>query len=377
MAEAFTLFAKTFARSFGIAAWRVAASYDQDIIRVDEQGINVDNSKKAAGRRYSHNPSKLGAGMQKSFSVRPYATLADLVSDRTRSSSEVAHAIERDALRTDEELRRVDEVTTGWGDATPLSPWEVSGLHFCFESKFRSEFDQALYNDGFRGNAQLLWSGIDRVAESLGEDDEEVHPIANPSQWQIEELGRCEQEIVASMVLASLLGPKDYSQNMGHEAEATLMAGASPSKERCEPSRTAFLRPVIPVGLEPWDYVFDDVAPFCINAGETARIGRVEKEPDRTGNLAFVAPSPCVSKEHCELTWQDESSLKIRDLGSLNGTLVINPSGRRALLFDEQTVLKHGSIICLAPCKTDSEYREDSYSWELRVSGTCYRLEIV
>lgn len=376
MAKAFEMFVKELGKASGVAAWRIAASYDRDILRVDKGGVNADNSKKAASRRYRRAPAELAGAMLESFSSKRYGALPDLVKDRTSRDSEVANAINRDAERTDELLREVDDTSIGQGDERLVSPWEVSSVRFCFDEGFRGEFSRAMREDGFEEAPQSLWGGIDGIAESLGGDGAEMPPGIDLARWQIEELALCEREVVISMVLASLLGPRNYAQELGHSACDTPPIRWRAAENGAGLPGIVTLRPVVPVGFEPWDFIWDDGKSFQLERGSRAWIGRDEGLRDLKGCSAFVVPTACVSRKHCELTWDADGGLLIRDAGATNGTLIIDPNGERSMLFEEEASLRHGSIICLTPRRTGSDYGGESFVWGLGMAGECYRVEM-
>lgn len=369
MARAFEVFAKDFYRNVGLAAWKVAASYDRSIVREDRDGASTD----AAGRRYRGSVESLRRSMVKSFSAgRRYASVQELIIDRTARGSAISEALRRDAERTNEALSERDRLSTGWGDEDEKSPWELSGLRFCFDSDFRGAFQKALAEDGFSDDARSLWSGVDRIARSLGDSDAVVDDDLEARQ--VDELMRCEREVVVSLVLASLFGPNDYAQFLGYRADSTP-ALQEEGEEAGQISAGAVLRPVIPVGPESWDYVAVEQPGIRIPQGGKARIGREGPWCVGDESVGIVSPSKWASKRHCEI-FQRDGEWRLRDMGSTNKTLVVRPSGGRFVLSGEETELGLGCIICVAPCRVVSEYGEDLFEWRFGSEGECYRFEI-
>lgn len=374
MARTFELFVKRFAVRFGVAAWRVAASYDQQIVREDECGLNEGASADAAGRRYRGSVESLRRSMLRSFSTsHGYESVQQLVIDRTRQGSAISVALDQDAIRTNDALIEQDKVHTGWGEVESGSPWNLSALRFCFDHDFRVDFESALIRDGFEGDARLLWAGVDRTADSLGSSDVSCSDSDDLERAQIAELTRCERDIVAAMVIASLFGPSDYAQFLGHGTGKTpSLEGDGRVARAVKPE--AVLRQIIPVGSEPWDYLTMDGPCFKIPCEGRARIGRDVPWCVGGGCVGITSLSKWASKRHCEI-FQEKGEWHIRDMGSTNKTLVVMPTGDRAILSGDSFILRRGCIICVAPSRRVSEYGEDIFEWRLGSADECYRFE--
>lgn len=376
MAKAFESFVKELAKGCGRAAYLIAGSYNQAIIRTDENGVNVTKTKHRAGDSYRAPVRVLRNKMMRSFSVDTvYQSLSELVIDRTRRGSTVSDAIYQDSLRTNDCLRDIDEASTGWGESRDTSPWEICALSFCFDNGFRNQFERSLENDGLDGDPELLWQGIDRIAGSLGSysvnestDDSDLEKL------QIDDLNACMGDIVISMLLASLYGANDYAQFLGHSITSTpSLAGAGNEIQEIA-STGVVLRRVTPVGQRPWDYVTDNTSGTLVAENQVARIGTDATWCVGGGCVSVISPSKYVSKRHCEV-FMHNGEWVIRDLGSRNKTLVVRPDGSKFILSHSETKLRLGDIICVAPVSSDDNLEEATYGWELESTGECYRFE--
>lgn len=351
MARAFEQLVKRLAATYGIAAWMVTGSYDRGVV-----------GKDAAGRRYRESVSKLGEGMLRSFSASSgYRDITDLVRDRTRRGSAVADVIEREALRVDERLALLDREAVDPA-LDERGPWDVAAIGFALDPTFRSSFEAALAEDGFRDDPRGLWSGIDRIAASLGDDDSDYQGLV-----------RCQREMVEALVLAALTGPRDYAQLAGHGAGDTpvpALGKTHGSDGVAGPG--AQLQGIVPTGPNPWDYLTGPRGARKLSE-RGARLGRDELWCRSEGYTPVVVAVDRVSREHCAIERRDEGWV-LRD-ESTNGTLVVRPDGTSLILSGAEAEVCPGDIICLAPRHVAPGYEGSCFSWELGESDTCFRFE--
>lgn len=380
MAKAFELFIKKLHDHCGRPAWELAGSYDCDIIRPDRtgRGVSADASVDAAGRRYRASVQVLRDGMRKSFlPEREYRTVQELVIDRTEAGSPISEALVQDGMRTNEELRAIDESNAGWGSESDLSPWRISALGFCFDSEFRDDFANALKEDQFQNDVRPLWAGIDRIADSPDIAESGFFDDADRHRAEVAELLRRERQIVESMLLASLFGPADFSQFLGYELERTppIKFGSEKGRDSYSVSNSIRLVPIIPVGQRPWEYVTGSGPSFDVPAGGRARIGKYGPWCVSGSSVGITLSLEHASARHCEILYRDEGWV-LRDVGSTNKTMVIRPSGDKIVLFDSEAAIHLGDVLCVLPCETKSEYGEESYHWMLGPDSGCYRVEV-
>lgn len=353
VAKAFEVFAKAFANAYGIAAWAVVSSFDLKVV-----------SKYGANSRYKLKPNELKCKMLESFlPLGGYDEIKDLVFDRFEKGTPVSDAITREAIRADEALYAADESTVGWGYIPSLL--EFTAINFCFDQGFRELYSRALLEDGFKGDSSRLWRGIDRISTAFENSDRDVSEVTELIEYQ--------REVSSQLLLSSLLGPMDFAQQLGYMAEGTL----PPSRRRegvdGQEKQSPQLQPIVPIGINPWDYLTDG-APTILSYEHAARIGRDEKWCKEGGCISIVVTPLEASRTHCTIMF-DGAAWTVSDCGSLNGTLVVSPSGMRRLLSDETANISGGDIICIAPDKPDSSYDSDCFCWAPGLRGVCFRFE--
>lgn len=354
MARAFECFAKFFSRAYGVAAWKVVGSYDRSV-----------RGKDAAGRRYRGPVDKLREGVLESLSPAGLdaAGVEAAVRVGTELDSPVADAIEREALRADEQLSQLDGILETGVPGT-FDPWSVIGASFAFDDGFRSAFAEALLVDGFRADARGLWLGVDRIAASLGE---------GIGVSDLDELVRCQREVVEALVLASLQGPRDYAQLVGHDVAVTPVPAGLDRVSGSWMEGEFRLQGIIPMGPCPWEYATSPRAGWKLTS-KGARIGRDERWCDEEGYAPVFVPVSRVSRRHCEVRRCGPLWVLV-DLSSSNGTLLLRPNGDAAILSDEEAEVRPGDVICLAPRRVRSGYEGSCFSWVLGDPETCLRFE--
>ena len=74
----------------------------------------------------------------------------------------------------------------------------------------------------------------------------------------------------------------------------------------------------------------------------------------RSRRAGLLVPHSSVSRQHCEL-YESDAKLMLRDLGSMNGTLV------NQLRIEEPVVLRPGDSVTVGPVTFRAEY-SDSYA---------------
>lgn len=359
MARAFECFAKNFSRAYGVAAWRVVASYDRSV-----------GGKDAAGRRYRGSVARLRESVLEEFSATSgpeidFKGIEEIVRERTVRESPIAEAIEREALRIDEQLSLLDDGAEA-GSTDPAGPWDVIGIAFALDDGFRTDFDEALRADGFGGDTRGLWLGVERIADSLGEG-------ANSSDF--DEIVRCQREIAEALVLAALYGPCDYAQLVGYDADVTPVPVMTSEAVVSPPRKGVRLQGVVPTGHHPWDYATSPLVAWELPA-KGARIGRDECWCGEDGYTAVIVPVGRVSRRHCEIERHGQRWI-LRDLSSANGTLLVRPDGAGVILSGEGTTVRSGDIICLAPRRVRPGYESSCFEWVLGDAETCLRFELV
>lgn len=357
MAKAFGILVKTFGKQYGVAAWSVVGTFD----------LNVTN-KFRANSIYKTGVAEVRHKMLSSFSeICQRSSIEELVQSRVRESgTAVSDAILREAVRAEEAFWENDELETGWGEERSL--WDSCAISFCFGDEFRSQFSRALREDGLQGDSSRLWSGIDRVASSLDDEGQEGS--------EQDGLVRCQQDIMASLVLASLLGAEDFSQIIGYEVEGTLPPIVRKQVAECGAKCCCRLQPIVPTGISPWNYLTGWGEAIALSRNAVARVGRDERWCKEDGFVPVMVACKETSGKHCEIAFGN-SAWAVTDLESTNGTLVIHPNGTKRFVSNESVELSMGDIICVAPCSLDATtYDEENLYWAPGREGVCFRFEL-
>lgn len=371
MAEALSFFFKRFSRAYDLEEWRVFASYDPKV-----------TSKYVPSRKYGNAP---GAIAQEAFAEfekqgAGYGSVAELVLDRTDAESEVSGALRQDARQASMRSRAQDE--------EGLDRWagslELLRVGFVADAEFRMGFEDRLRDDFTGQDLDAFWLSIDRLLDEIESCDLRF------------ERGKAispQRDIVASFVLASLLGARDYRQDFGRKADRTPPASDPRKPSASAPVGFAQLLAIVRTGEGAADY---QTAPadsgrtaYSLDPARRARIGRErawcegEGEEEAAvasdegaggaggagGAAAFqpvVVSARYASRQHAELYFKD-GSWWLEDV-STYGTLITRAgtagtaggaragagaagaSGEERLFVNGETVeLRHGDLICLAP----------------------------
>lgn len=361
MARAFGLVEDRFCELYGVKEPRFLASYVPGVLSV------ADSAGKASRLKNKSSAGELMSAMVASFSESAgYLDLLDLVYDRTSRGSEVAGAIFNRAEELD---RRCDELqTSGIYDDPNDEVLPRSMVGVANDPLFREALDGALREDGFRGDPALLWESVDRLIDDV---------VGRAGSLGVMDLvsEKVQAQLLTLLLVSSLEGPADRAERLGYSPQGTV----SPMGGGGSPCRPAGLRlvPVEPSGPNPWDYRTLERDAVVVETWQTARFGRSDEWCAEGPSLHIPTTGEDISKRHCQLSWCDGDWV-LADCGSLNGTLIVRPDGRRSLVADGDNTpvpVFPGDIICVSPARVGTTYLAESFTWQVGRDGNVFRLE--
>ena len=275
---------------------------------------------------------------------------------------------------------------------TPFSAKEVayrlrdsSRLSLLWEMPFKRNFSACLkstFPEATDNAIELFWDEYDQLLLVPFLPTSERIDSA-PLEEQKRELKRILELHVALLLVAALLGPGVYFKNVGLVPPAsniTLPYGFKPP--RVISASSARLQPVIMLGNGPAEYYTDENSDVVsLNASDgTIVFGRDPVAGNGGRSVKIKSALQNVSRQHAQLSYDIDSGWLLRDIGTEQegsswGTLVLYASGGSAHLFDEETLLHHGDIICFAP-ELHERLGSPVITPPTGVEDLCFRFEV-
>ena len=347
MAEGLRYFLKRFGKAYSIDQWKVFQSFDPEV-----KGKYRSSQKLALP--VSAIASETHESLKKENSA--YTELGMLVRDRIgkESASTVAALLVADACSV------ADEYEKRWDKQVDcsLDTGRALRLSFVDDAAFREEFQAKLRADHAAQDFEGFWRSIDALMD-------ELHGVWDP-EAQREVVVEAQRDIVASFILACLLGARDYRQDLGRAPEMTpglsqraRLGGGGATRARVLARLVAVTR----VGEGADEYLLpadaSELELYELDGERSARIGRERAWCAGKDAVAVVTSARYASGRHAEISF-DSGTWWLADC-SKNGTLVTRAGckpdefGNVAAVFAQcdgacdVVELHHGDLICLAP----------------------------